>query len=266
MENPIYIVLSKQKSASTRLDTAANNLANANTPGFQRSGVMFREYMNKTDAEYKYFGDRKMASVQDIGLARDTRHGPMMKSGNKFDLAVTGNGYFVVETPFGEKYTRNGQFTLNAEGDLVTSKGYAVRAEGGGRINLPIEATNVEVTPDGTVKFEVFGQSDTANYTDATGIQAPKLVAGKIDIAAFENEQNLKGFEGSLLSVEDGIERIPPTEANIQQGMLEQSNVKPITELVTIIETTRSFSRGQKFMESEHDRMRRMMQLLGRQS
>ncbi len=266
MENPIYIVLSKQKSATTRLDTAANNLANANTPGFQRSGVMFREYMNKTDAEYKYFGDRKMASVQDIGLARDTRHGPLIKSDNNLDLAVTGNGYFVIDTPFGEKYTRNGQFTLNTEGDLVTAQGYAVKAEGGGRINLPIEASSIEITSDGTVKFEVYGKTDTANYTDATGIQAPKLVAGKIDVAAFENEQNLKGFEGSLMSIEDGIERIPPQDAKIQQGLLEQSNVAPITELVTIIETTRSFSQGQKFMESEHDRMRRMMQLLGRQS
>ncbi|MEM7653263.1 MAG: flagellar hook-basal body complex protein [Pseudomonadota bacterium] len=265
MENPIYIVLSRQTAMQRNLNIVSNNIANASTPGYQGHGAMFRTYLNRTDASYRLFGDPNMASAQDIGMYRDTKEGAFRPTGNALDFAIRGDGYFKILHPVvGERYTRAGNFTTNQEGQLVTAQGYQVLGAGSQPIFIPPDATDLKVSPDGTITAQILGPDGTAGISDAAALTNLPIVVGQIQAFRFQNPQDLKPFEDNLLSVEPGAVDQVADDVEILQNVIEGSNVQPIVELVKMISTTRGFTGGQSFIEGEHDRMRRMIQVMGR--
>jgi flagellar basal-body rod protein FlgF len=236
MENAGYIALSRQMTLRREMEVIANNMANLNTPAFKNQSMLFVEYLETTE------GGEKMSFVQDISLVRNLTEGQMAATENPLDIAISGQGYFEIETPVGARYTRNGVFQLNADRELVTSSGQRVLGEGGGPIALPPNSANVTITRDGTISTE----------------QGP---AGRLRLARFDNEQAMVKLADGLYDP-DGQDPLPADGAEVVQGMVEGSNVQGIIELTKMIETVRSYSSTAKLVNDEHERLRRAIQSL----
>jgi flagellar basal-body rod protein FlgF len=236
MENAGYIALSRQMTLRREMDVIANNMANLNTPAFKNQSMLFVEFLETSDS------GEKTSFVQDIALVRNLTEGQMTATQNPLDLAISGEGYFAVETPVGPRYTRNGVFQLNADGELVTSSGQRVLGEGGGPIALPPNSANVEITRDGTVSTE----------------QGP---AGRLRLVRFEDEQAMVKLADGLYDA-DGQDPLTVEDAEVVQGMIEGSNVQGIIELTKMIETVRHYSATGKMVNDEHERLRRAIQSL----
>ncbi len=236
METPTYIALSRQMVLRNQMDVVANNIANASTPGFKA------EMMLMSEVELPAERGVDLSYVQDFATARDFSPGSVRATGNPLDLAVQGDGFFAVQTPDGVRYTRVGRFQLDANGTLVTSQGYPVLA-GGGPVTLDPDDGPVNVAEDGSISTDL-----------AFGGQQ-QVVAGKLDLVDFADRGQLAPAENNLFDAKDQ----QPTAATgkIAQGMLEDSNVRPIIEMTSLIEVTRSYQAMQRFLDSEHERQRR---------
>jgi len=237
MENAGYIALSRQMVLRREMDVIANNMANLNTPAYKGQSMLFVEYLETTDS------GEKMSFVQDISLVRNLTEGQMTTTENPLDLAIVGEGDFEIETPVGPRYSRNGVFQLNADGQLVTSSGQPVLGEGGQPITLPPNSTDVTITRDGTISTS----------------QGP---AGRLRLVRFEDEQAMVKLADGLYDA-DGQDALPVEDAEVMQGMVEGSNVQGIIELTRMIETARSYSSTGKLVNDEHERLRRAIQSLG---
>jgi len=237
MENAGYIALSRQMTLRRQMDVVANNMANLNTPAFKGQSMLFVEYLETSDS------GEKMSFVQDIALVRDLNEGQLMATENQLDVAIVGEGYFEIGTPVGPRYTRNGVFQLNADGELVTKSGAQVLGDGGNPINLPPNSRDVTITRDGTVSTD----------------QGP---AGRLRVVRFENEQAMIKTSEGLYDARNQDPQ-PAEDAEVFQGMIEGSNVQGIFELTKMIETVRSYSSTGKMVNDEHERQRRAIQSLG---
>src|SRR5690242_16447539 len=144
METPTYVALSRQTALLRQMDVVANNLANVATPGFKSEMEVFTTYPIRSQVSG---APQKLAYVQDFATARDFSTGPMSPTGNDLDVAIQGNGFFVVQTPNGPRYTRLGHFTLNAAGQLVNKLGYPVLA-GGAPITINPDDGPVQIASD----------------------------------------------------------------------------------------------------------------------
>jgi len=236
MDNGIYIALSRQVALFRDMATTTNNLANANTTGYQAEKLVFNE-MLKQDINA---GMRnKMAFPNDIVTYRSAVDGARRQTGNQLDVALEGEGnYFMVETPNGTRYTRAGNFSLNADGALITPEGYPVLDSSGQNIEFPPEAQDIVIGQAGNIKV---------NGEDF----------GSIGVAIFENPQMLKNVGSGLLDSE-----IEPTIGNeetvrMSQGTLENSNVQPIYELTHMIEVSRGQAAVAKYIETLYDLQRK---------
>ena len=124
MQNALLVGLSRQMSLSHQIDIIANNIANIDTTGLKADTAAFSEYLGSGASDGDFAGkDRRISFVQDHGTWIDFSPGAMQRTGDPLDAAIDGKGYFVVQTPRGQRYTRNGAFGLNATGQLVTSTG-----------------------------------------------------------------------------------------------------------------------------------------------
>src|SRR5947207_346211 len=151
MDNTLLVGLSHQLASFRSMDVIANNLANVSTPAFKRETVQFQEFIQNMPAvEGEPAGPNRVSFVQDRGVVRDLGEGKFETTNAPFDLAINGNGYFVVATPNGERYTRNGHFMLDADGRLVSEDGNAVQGDGG-EINIQPDAGEISIAEDGTV-------------------------------------------------------------------------------------------------------------------
>jgi flagellar basal-body rod protein FlgF len=237
MENAGYIALSRQMTLQREMDVVANNMANLNTPAYKGQSMLFVEYLETSDS------GEKMSFVQDIALVRNLTEGQMTTTSNPLDVAISGDGYFEIETPTGPRYTRQGVFQLNANGELVTSSGARVLSDGGNSITLPPNSSNVTITPDGTVSTE----------------QGP---AGRLRVVRFEDEQAMIKIADGLYDP-DGQDPLPAEDVEVLQGMIEGSNVQGIIELTKMIDTVRSYTSTARLINDEHERQRRAIQSLG---
>jgi flagellar basal-body rod protein FlgF len=127
METPSYVALSRQTALVRQMDVVANNLANVATPGFKAESEVFTTVPIRSQVRGS---PAKLSYVQDFATARDFSTGPMNPTGNDLDVAIQGDGFFVVQTPNGPRYTRFGHFQLNAAGQVVTKQGYPLLAGG----------------------------------------------------------------------------------------------------------------------------------------
>jgi flagellar basal-body rod protein FlgF len=193
-----------------RLETIANNLANANTTGFKKDILSF---------------DHLLSIHQKANLAQ----GNIRHTGNAVDLALSGEGFFKVSTQDGIRYTRNGKFHVNAEGQLVTPSGHPVLGEGG-----PISIEGTDVVVDDIGKVSVDGEEvDT------------------LAVVSF-GEPELLQKQGDSYYVYNGDEGEGPTpqETSVKQGYLEESNVVVTQEMIKMIETLRHFESYQKVLQT----------------
>ncbi len=230
MSNTIAIALSQQMALRRNLDVIANNLANLNTTAFKTESVIFEEYLMEvkapdgTTTQYSY--------VLDQGVNRDLTEGHQRVTGNPLDLAIKGPGYFVIETAAGERYTRNGHFTLNNDGQLTTKEGYAVLDDGNAPIVFTPQDGDITIASDGTI---------TTNL-------GPR---GRIAVVTFENEAALSKEGDSLFSAVDAPK--PNDTAIVVQGAIEQSNVAPIVEMTKMISVMRAYQTAADLMSTNQD-------------
>jgi len=240
MENTSYIALSRQSALWREMEVVANNMANANTPAYKAEQMMFRDFVVKTKTDTSPFG-RKVDFVQDVGVLRDTREGPMSQTQAPLDLAIHNEGYFVVDTPSGPRYTREGHFRLDETGMMVNSAGYPVMQTTGQPIVFAPNETQITVTGDGTVSTE-------------------NGVIGKVRVVGFNNDQNLQNAGNGMLMTNDQPATID--RPSLVQGMLEQSNVQPVIETTKMMEILRNYEGIQKLIDGENDRQSSAMKIL----
>lgn len=231
MDNSVYIALSRQMTLFRDLDVTANNIANADTAGYQSEKTMFTDYLVNDGNR------RKMAFSQDIATYHNLDQGSMNVTGNTLDLAIQGDGYFVVETPGGERYTRAGNFQIDPEGTLITPSGYPVLDDAGQRIQFEAEDVDIKIGENGIIMAE--------------GEQRATL-----GFVEFPNRQEMRRSASTLFESGDQEPEIA-VRSRILQGTLEKSNVQPVTELVRLTELSRSTGNSAKFIEVMYDLQRK---------
>ena len=251
METPGYIALSRQMVLRRQLDVIANNIANMDSPGYRGESMMFVEYLADTKDKVPA-GLRKISYVQDIASVRDLSEGAKTVTDNPLDLAINGNGYFAIESENGERYTRNGAFMLDGDGQIVTTSGLPLLNDNGQPMVIPPSAGRIDVARDGTV-----------SYHDQEGGDVVEV--GRIQIVQFENEYALKK-DAQLMFRADGQEPLPADDAEILQGFIEKSNVKGVVEMTRLMQTVNSYQSAGRVVEAEHERQRRAIQTLAGRS
>lgn len=241
METPTYIALSRQLGLRRNMDIIANNMANMNTPAYKAERLIFIEHLQKPT------NDDKQSFAQDIGTVRDTTEGPLVKTDNPFDLAISGEGYFTIETPLGNRYTRHGRFQLDAENKLVTGQGNPVLDAGGNQVNIPVNIGRVEISGDGTIS------------SDAGPI-------AQLGLVKFENEQLLQRSANNLYIAPDDVQPEEVEKPKIAQGMLEESNVQAISQLSEMIKVHRSHQSLGRAIQQEHERQMKAINRISRRA
>jgi flagellar basal-body rod protein FlgF len=241
MENTLLIGLSRQTVLRRELDIVANNIANLNSSGYKADGAVFAEYL-QTGANSEIFAtpDRRMSFVQDSMTWHDMSQGGIQQTGNPLDVAIEGNAFFVVQTPRGERYTRNGALQINAQGQLVTSAGDQVLGDSG-PILFGTTDRDIVINPDGTIRVR-----EGLNTTDSG--------RGRLRLAAFANPQRLQKDGSSTFSAPEGMQpQEPELGTRIQQGAIEKSNVRAVVEMTRMIELTRAYSEVAAMLQQQSE-------------
>ncbi|WP_334195086.1 flagellar hook-basal body complex protein [Pararhodobacter sp.] len=238
MDNASYTQLTRQSGLLREIQMIAHNIANLSTTGFRREGLLFSEYVERLTGEEPSLS---MAT----GRARQTylTPGALTMTGGPLDLAIEGEGFFTLQTPEGERYTRAGHFTPNRDGELVTPDGHRVLDDGGSAIFIPPDADQIAIARDGTVSAD--GQP-----------------LAQIALVRPADPSSLRRETGVLHAIDGEVE--PVEMPQILQGFLEESNVNAISEMARLIAVQRAYENGQKFLDREDERIRNVVQTLGR--
>ncbi|HQI00320.1 MAG TPA: flagellar basal-body rod protein FlgF [Deltaproteobacteria bacterium] len=242
MDQGIYIAASGAIAMEQRLEIIANNLANVNTTGFKKDSISFEDFQKSLDTSRLCPGQYRSTPV-DVVIGKqyiDTTQGGFRNTGNPLDVTIAGEGFFVVNTPDGTRYTRAGSFTLSPEGLLVTPQGYAVQGEGG---DITIDQGAVIIDSDGTISVD-------GNVVD------------KLQIRSIE-EDALVRQGNATFSVRQGYAPGTVESPDIRQMCLEASNVDPIGEMVDLISTQRAYESYQKIMKAFTDTYAQSMHNVG---
>lgn len=243
MENAELIGLSRQTALRNQLNVVANNMANLNTTGFKTQNLLFEEYlMPVAEATEFQRQDHKLSYVLDYETFTDFHNGAFRSTGNDLDLAIEGDGFFVIQMDNGtEAYTRNGAFHLDTNGQLVTSDGLPVLTTAG-PMTFTEEDGAIEISKDGTISTEA-------------GIR------GQIRMVGFEDPQQLDKLGETLFTGENPI---APDRVRLVQGALEQSNVSGVHEMTRLIEITRSYETVSNMLKDVDDLRQQAISSLGR--
>ena len=258
----LHVARTGLDAQNSRMRVIANTLANVNTTGFRRDRADFETlaYQQMVAVGAPSGGDNRYAvgealgtGVRLAGTARIDTQGTLTATGNSFDLAIEGAGLFQVTMPDGRTgYTRAGNFSLTAEGKLVTATGMPLVPE----ITVPEGTTGVTIAADGTVSAMVAGSAEASEL-------------GRIELARFANPAGLQAI-GSNLLVETPASGSPQTGAGgtegrgtIRQAMLEGSNVNIVEELVDMIETQRAYEVNSKMIQAADQMQQFVNQQIG---
>lgn len=238
MADGIYTTLTRQSGLMREMAMVANNVANASTTGYRAEGLIFSEHIKDTGIGHPSIS---MAT----GNAHVTRNvqGGLTQTNGTFDFAIEGEGYFQIEGPDGVLLTRAGAFMPNGEGDLVTPDGLRVLDAGGAPVFIPPDATDINLSSDGTL-------SSGDRLIAQLGLVTP------VDPTAMVRTNGV--------SFNPGGEVEPVEDGRMLQGFTEGSNVDAVSEITRMIEVQHAYEMGQKFMEREDERMRSITQLIGR--
>ena len=219
MQDGLYVAHSSQIALEKRLNTIADNVANASTVGFRATGVKFEDVMSGID-------DKALSFVSPGDTYISDANGPLRETGNPFDFAIKGNAWFGIETPAGTVMTRDGRFTLTENGELLTIEGYPVLDAGGAPIQLDPRNGAPRAGADGSLR------------------QGDNLV-GALGLYNFDPGPNFVRFGNSGIvpsgEPEPVVDRL---DAGVAQGFLEESNVNPVLEITRLIMVQRAFENG----------------------
>lgn len=235
MDSPGYIVLSRMTAQLRAQAVTANNLANADTPGFRLSRPVFAEHETQQRFTQRIPGGRAVDYAWDRATWRDNMPGAITRTGNPLDVAIQGEGYFAVETIRGERYTRSGRFTIGADGRLTDQQGHAVLNDAGRPIAIAPNDTRIEVRGDGSIISE----------------NGP---LGRLRVVRFDNDQTLRA-EGERLFDAAGQQPQPIARPAVMQGAVEGSNVRPVIEITRMMAEVREFQMATQFADREGERL-----------
>ena len=222
-----YLSLNRQVGLFNEMTSIANNIANVDTPGYQRKGLAFTEFVVAAE------GGESLSMAHAGAQYTNPAPGQTEVTGNRFDLAIEGPGFFLVDNPDGPVLARGGSFGLSPEGLLVTPAGASVLDAGGAPIAIPPDATEIAVGKDGT-------------------ISAAGQVIGQIAVVDAPPE-TLSRADGTAFRPEDGF--APVANPHVRQGALERSNVDPVVEIARMIEVQRAYEAVQSVISDEDRRI-----------
>ena len=256
MVRGLYTAYTGMINQQKRLDTVTNNLANASTTGFKREGLTSKSFdqmltvkLNDLSVPYLNEGIGKMSLGVKIGENyTDYSQGSLKETGNTYDLALAGNGFFTISYTdkkgnTSEKYTRDGEFTMDSEGYLRTLEGDYVQGEGGA-IMIPVETSEVSIRDNGDI------------YADGEYVDSLRIVD-------FEDYNNIEKFGENLYNVVDGATETEST-ASVKQGYLEMSNINVVKEMVEMITISRAYESNQKLIQTEDDMLDKSVNQVGK--
>lgn len=260
MVRGLYTAWTGMINEQKRLDVISNNMANADTTGYKKQGVTSQSFDDELTIRIHdnnvYSANKKAIGYMNLGVKigetyHDFSQGSLRETGNTYDLALSGDGFFIIQTTNkqGEtsiKYTRDGSFTVNKDGYLVTKDGDYVLDTNGRRIRIPGAQTAANVSFDQDGNIVVDGQQ-----------------IATLGIAAFENPQAL------LLYGENMYDATPQagltaSTATVHQGYLEMSNTNVIEEMVDMITITRAYEAGQKMIQTVDSTLEKSVNQIGR--
>ncbi|HEY4042575.1 MAG TPA: flagellar basal-body rod protein FlgF [Rhodopila sp.] len=214
------------------MDITANNIANANTPGYRTERVQFGDFIDDQSGAASAPGVKSISYTQDRATYREAQPGSITHTGNPFDLALTGDGYFTVNTKNGPRLTRDGRFGPMPDGTLADSGGNAVLDTNGKPIQIPPTDTQVSIAGDGSVSTE----------------SGP---VGKIGVVTAD-PMKLRA-EGGTNFVSDAPTS-PVATPGVVQGAMEESNVQPVLEVTRMMDNERQFQFVTQLVQAESDR------------
>jgi flagellar basal-body rod protein FlgG len=253
MIRALWTSASGMAAQQMNLDVIANNLANVNTTGFKSANVQFQEMMydtetpagaNSTDSSTVPTGTQVGYGSKPVATERNFTEGSLQQTGNTYDMAIQGTGFFKLTMPDGTNtYTRDGSFLVNADGQIVNNQGFLVTGAG----TISPQATNVVVGADGTISATVNGAT---------------VKISPITITTFPNPEGLNSLGNNLYSASDASGtandgQVPGTNGigTIAQGYTEASNVSVVTEMVQMIQAQRAYEINSKAVQASDDMM-----------
>ncbi|HOJ14122.1 MAG TPA: flagellar basal-body rod protein FlgF [Deltaproteobacteria bacterium] len=236
MDQGIYTAASGAIAMEERLNVISHNIANVNTVGYKKDHILYREFTKILDTSMLAQGQYRVIPV-DVVATRptvDLTQGVSMKTDNPLDVAINGEGFFVVMTEDGSRYTRAGSFMISEDNNLVTPQGHRVQGKGG---DITIDTTTgdgqVVIGPDGRISYD---------GTEVDSLQVVNIPAEALVRAG-----------GNLFAVRDGHVPDPVENPSVSQGYLERANVEPVTEMVELITTQRAYEAYQRMIRSIND-------------
>jgi flagellar basal-body rod protein FlgF len=251
MDNSIYVGLSRQMVLQRALDVAANNVANMDTAGFKVEHLRVITDPETAPGTSLGFGRAPIKYALDAGMGRDFSAGALEQTGAPFDLALSGEGFFSIQTAQGLRYTRDGRFALNAQNQLVDAQGDPVQGAGGSTI-----------TVDPTKSTPVVGKDGTVSQQDATGHLS---IIGRIDVTRFADRSALTKVGNNQFADPTGNAGAQAArDVTVDQGFVEKSNVNPVAEVTSLIDITRAYERVSNLITSTQDLSSKAIDALGK--
>ncbi len=233
MDNTTNIALSRLSAQQRAMDVVAGNLANASTPGYRAERTVFADWLVREPAGAEPSGGRTIAFAQTRATYRDRAEGTLTQTGNPLDLALSGEGWFTVQTANGTRLTRAGRFTLQKDGSVTDEAGNPLLDTKAQPLKLSTADTDLTVKADGTLRSQ-------------------NGVIGQIAVVV-PNDPNRITAEGGRLFRAD-VPTAPVARPKIVQGAVEDSNVQPIAEITRMISTERDFQFVTQMVEAEGQR------------
>ncbi len=239
--NAQLIGLSRQIALQRQMDVVANNVANINTTGFKAEQILFEQYEMPVARDTTFPNlDQPLAYVQDWATIHDLSGGTMVQTGNDLDVALAGDGFFAVQTPSGERWTRAGSFQINNTGTLVDLSGNPVLGTAG-PIQFGPEETGISIAKDGSISTSAGAK-------------------GQLRIVEFDNAQALTREGANLFA---GGTPAANTGTSVMQGHVERSNVSGVSEMAELIRVTRAYESIASLTQKQDEMRRTAIQRLG---
>jgi flagellar basal-body rod protein FlgF len=249
MENALLVGLSRQTALERQLDIIANNIANVNTSGYKSDNTLFEEYLNTPAHEDNFVGsDRRVSFTEDRGTWRDLSQGGMEETKNPLDVAINGAAFLAVQTPGGERYTRDGNLHINNQGQLVTAAGNPVLGANGPIVFQQTDH-DINITPDGTITVV-----EGSGRTDA--------LRGALRLVSFPDAQKMLKEGFNLYTAGEGGTPQQDLKSTVQQGFIEKSNVNSVAEMSKMMEVSRAYSSIANLMNQQAELQKNAIQQL----
>lgn len=253
----LWVAKTGLEALQTRMTVVSQNLANVNTTGYKRQRAMFEDLLYQNVVQTGGLTSQETETPTGLNLGTGVRvvatdrqfsQGNIVTTGNPFDVAIEGRGFFEILLPDGtQAYTRDGTFQIDADGQLVTSSGYAVQPA----VNIPPGTESVTIGVDGVVSAVLAGQPDS-------------IQVGTLQLTDFVNPAGLQAVGQNLLR--ETVSSGPPQPGTpglnglgtLGQGSLETSNVNVVEELVSMIETQRAYEMNSRAIETADEMLRNL--------